>query len=550
MFPNVIDSLGFVRGSRAMARGAGLLLIPFGSAVLLKGSFPPYDLGFLVWFGLAPFLFALRQSTPLICASLSFLFGWMLCIFGPFSWFAGLPKITNAIFTIGSFTFSVYFLVFGVLYRLLSRKLGSWLLWGAPFLWVTVEYIRANLFFLAFPFNLLGHSQYRYLPIIQIASITGVYGVSFLLVLVNQFLSQLPDLFFHQRKIPDKVGNPTPHTIAFFQFLAVAFLLIITLVYGFRTLATQDYERTIRIALIQANVVVREKMSARDQAKHLHAYELLTKEAVKFAPDLVVWPSTSLPAPPSFSRVVKRTIRRITSESGTHLLVGGAGGAKFGPRQDGYLPYSNSEFLISPSGRVVGQYNKIRLVPFNEYLPLQEYVTWPQWFTNLGESFTAGSEMTLFEVSGARFGTLICFENMFPDLFRRFVKQGADFMVSVTNEAFCGDSPCPYQTLSSNVFRAVENQVAIARAATTGVSAFIAPTGEIVARIRDQKTGNDLFVPGFLVQPLPLSTSNTFYTVYGDVFAYVSAFFAVLLLLGPFIKTHLGRIGFESERLK
>ena len=109
---------------------------------------------------------------------------------------------------------------------------------------------------------------------------------------------------------------------------------------------------------------------------------------------------------------------------------------------------------------------------------------------------------------------------MFPDLFRRFVKDGANFMVSATNEGFYGPTAGPYQTLAINVFRAVENRVAIARSATTGVSAFINPDGKIVERIQDTN-GKDLFVSGFLVRDVPLSNKKTFYTRYGDVFAYV-----------------------------
>jgi apolipoprotein N-acyltransferase len=139
----------------------------------------------------------------------------------------------------------------------------------------------------------------------------------------------------------------------------------------------------------------------------------------------------------------------------------------------------------------------------------------------LKQSFIAGEEFVLFEVASARFGTPICWENMFPGLFRRFVRDGAHFMVSVTNEAFMGSTAAPYQSLAINVFRAVENRVGIARAGATGVSAFISPDGEIVDRVRDG-TGQDLFVSGLLVADMPLSTNKTFYTSFGDVFTYAA----------------------------
>ncbi|MBA7674590.1 Apolipoprotein N-acyltransferase [subsurface metagenome] len=214
--------------------------------------------------------------------------------------------------------------------------------------------------------------------------------------------------------------------------------------------------------------------------------------------------------------------------------MGGAGYEKCKPRKEGYLPYSNSEFLISPSGRLEAQYNKIRLLPFNEYVPFKGKITWPKWITTVKESFLPGESYTLFQVSGAKFGTPICWENMFPDFFRRFVLDGANLMVSVTNEGFFGRTAAPHQTLAMNVFRAVENRVAVVRAAPTGISAFINPSGEIVDRVRDGN-GKDLFVSGFLVRDVPLSNTKTFYTMYGDIFAYVVIGMAGLIIVASLL---------------
>src|SRR6185295_14531129 len=129
------------------------------------------------------------------------------------------------------------------------------------------------------------------------------------------------------------------------------------------------------------------------------------------------------------SRLVSFTMGRIAGESGVPILAGGAGGEKFRPERDGYLNYSNSEFLIAPTGTILGQYNKMRILPFNEYLPLQEYLVWPSWITVLQKSFEPGKDYTLFDVGGARFGAPICWENVFAEHFREFVKAGANFMV-------------------------------------------------------------------------------------------------------------------------
>jgi apolipoprotein N-acyltransferase len=194
------------------------------------------------------------------------------------------------------------------------------------------------------------------------------------------------------------------------------------------------------------------------------------------------------------------------------------------------LPYSNSQFLVSPKGELEGQYNKMRLTPFNEQVPFQGVMKWPRWITTLEKGFVPGDSYTLFQVAKARFGAPICWENNFPDVFRRFVLDGANFMVSVTNESVFGPTSGPHQTLAMVVFRAVENRVAVARSATTGVSAFIDPKGSIVSRVSDDN-GEDLFVRGTLAWEVPLSEEKTFYTRHGDVFARAAGVAALCMLL-------------------
>lgn len=492
-----------------------ILLMPLVSGLLAVLSLPSFGLGFLAWFGLAPLLFALRQRGLLVGAGLGFLFGYVFGA-GSFYWLNTVAAVTPFRFCLLATVFSLYYLLFGFLYNAVSRSIGSWIVLGGPALWVAIEYARASLSFLALPWNFLSHSQYQYLPLIQVADLTGAYGISFLIVMVNHVLSQVPDLRSARR------WRWRP------QLLALALLLLATLLYGWQKLAApaRDVPR-VRVALVQANVLARRGMSIKDQMAHLVAYDRLTREAAKEKPDLIVWPSSSLPGPISFW-IVRLYVNDVAHRAGAPILVGGAGGDKFAPPRDGYLPYSNSELLISPSGRVEAQYNKVHLTPFTEYVPLSGAIRWPRWITSLERGFVPGEGYTLFEVAGARFGAPICWENAFPDLFRRFVREGADFMASVTNEAAFGPAG-PHQALAMNVFRAVENRVTIGRAATTGVSAFIDPRGAIVERVTDGD-GKDLSVAGFLVRDVPLAKRRTFYTLYGDVFAQVAAGGTVLIL--------------------
>jgi apolipoprotein N-acyltransferase len=494
-----------------------LVSLPVLSAILAALSLPSFDLGFLGWVALAPLLYALRQRGLAAAAGLGGLFGYAFGV-GTFFWSTTIPELDVIRFALLMAVFSLYYVAFGFLYALAARFTGSWLILGGPALGTALEYARCNFSFFAFPWNFLAHSQHQTLPVIQIADLTGMYGVTFVLLTVNQLASQLPD---------------APRLRAWHwptQGAAVGVVLAATLTYGwYKLAATPAPSAHLRVAMVQANVTTRSKMSVAEQMKHLSVYERLTREAAKEKPELIVWPSSSLPGPMSFW-MIRLYVNQVAHGAGVPLLVGGAGGEKFAPAREGLLPYSNSQFLVSPMGELQGQYNKIRLTPFNEQVPFQGVIEWPRWITTLEKGFVPGDSYTLFQVSSARFGAPICWENNFPDVFRRFVLDGANFMVSVTNESVFGPTSGPHQTLAMVVFRAVENRVAVARSATTGVSAFIDPKGRIVSRVSDGNAG-DLFVRGTLAWDVPLSEEKTFYTRHGDVFARAVCIAVLCMLL-------------------
>lgn len=491
------------------------------SALLVTLALPGFDLGAVAWVGLVPLVFAIRHAGMSGAAGLGWLFG-LGYAGGAFYWLGGIDTMTPLTTGIMYAGFAAYYLAFGLLYRLLCPAVGGWMLVAAPALWVAVEYARSSLSFLALPWNLLAHTQYRYLPVIQVADLTGVYGISFLVVMVGQLLSELPDVV---RRRPG--STPAPRWLG--RAALTALVLALTLAYGWWRLAEPAGGERLRVAVVQANALARNNMPAAEQVEHLRAYDTLTREVARQQPELIVWPSSSLPGPIQLP-FIRYTVVRLAREAGVHLLVGGAGGDKLAPTRNGFLPFSNSEFLFAPTGLPQGQYNKTRLTPFTEYVPLRGTVPWPRWLTTLKDSFVPGTEYTLFRLPRARFGAPICWENTFPDVFRRFVRDGAQFMVSVTNEGFFGRTSAPYQTLAMNVFRAVENRVAVVRAATTGVSAVIEPNGRISGRITGPD-GQDTFVAGFLVRDVPLARARTFYTLYGDVFAYAAVAVSVLMLL-------------------
>jgi apolipoprotein N-acyltransferase len=508
-----------------------LILIPVVSAFCVSIALSAANWDLLTWFVLAPYLYTLKRGGVAGAILPSFLFGYAYGL-STFAWLPQTQSVSLLHFLLLIVpTFSLCYLPFGPLYRMACLYLGSYIIIVGPCMWVMLEWVRANLFFLALPWNFLGHSQYQNLSIIQIADITGAYGITFLIVMVNEALSRILAYVFKKRKdkatvLPSMLRQKS----VLIPLVTSGIVMLAVLVYGLQKKALPTSVGSIRAAVVQANVLAVDTMSAEEKTAHLHAYKKLSLEAAKEKPEVIFWPASSLPGELFRSKDIQKTVVSVARETEAYLLAGGAGIEKMTQRKEGQLPYSNSEFLFNSQGRLKQRYNKIRLVPFNEYLPLQEKIKWPSFITALELSFIPGKEFTLFEVGEAKFGTPICWESMFPELFRGFVNAGANLMVNVSNEGFTGRTSAPYQTLASSVFRAVENRVGVVRAATTGVSCFIDVNGAIVERIQDT-SGADIFIPGFMVRDVPLYRSTTLYTKYGDVFTFTAIGVAVISLI-------------------
>lgn len=487
------------------------------SAACVALSFPPAGMGYLAFLALAPLLLALRGASIRQAAGLSILFGSLHGI-GVFWWLASVEGVGYpTYFLLLAPIYGLYYGVFGISYRWAAVRNPRIILLLAPALWVTVEFARTNMFFLALPWNLLGHTQHAAPSVIGIADLTGVYGISFLLVMVNETASRCLESVLAWVKERGKFDRGRLASLRF-PSIATGLLLTLTITYSLVRGGSDPSAETLRVALLQPNIVVSEEMTYEDQKNHFRVYSEYSLNADSQGADLIIWPASSLPGS-IYSRSVKVPLRKLIREVDAHILVGGSGGRKMSLAEGNGEVYANSEFLLSPVPGPVKRYDKQRLVPFNEYLPLAGTVKWPGWITTLEGSYKPGARNTLFGIKGSTFGVPICWESLFPDLFRRFVKDGANFMVNVTNEAYMGPTAGPYQTLGMNVFRAVENRVAVARAASTGISAFIGPDGRILEKVMDTD-GKEIFVPGMLVRDIPLSKNKTFYTMHGDLFAW------------------------------
>ena len=327
---------------------------------------------------------------------------------------------------------------------------------------------------------------------IQIAAWTGVYGVSALVVLVNTALAWAA---VERRGRAAAAG----FTVA---AVAVAGALLV----GRAHLAPVDAP-TVPIAVVQGNIPQAVKWDAAFKAETLRIYGELTRAAAPGS-RLVVWPEAAVPAYVRFEPAALRWLTDLAAGVGVPLLVGVPDAETDGRR----VRYLNSAFLVESAG-LRARYDKMHLVPFGEYVPLKRLLFFVEAIAAEIGDFTPGRQVTILPLEGTPFGTVICYEVIFPGLFRRFVAEGASFMTNITNDAWFGDSGGPLQHLAMVPLRAVENRIAIVRAANTGVSAFVLPSGAIERTL-------PLGVRGTLRAEVPLRRGQTFYARFGDVFAY------------------------------
>jgi apolipoprotein N-acyltransferase len=372
----------------------------------------------------------------------------------------------------------------------LERRLGPGAVWLAPVFWVTGELARTHVFS-GFPWGLLGYVPYRWPDLIGIAAWTGVYGVSFLLALCNTALAW----------VLVRRSRPAAVTSAAVVGVAVGAML------GVSALRPAPGPGTVPVGIVQGNIDQAIKWDKAARSATLEIYAGLTRQ---IAPGsrLVVWPEAAVPAYLSYEPGVIEWLTALAGEVGTPLLVGAPDA-----RQEGATThFLNSAFLVRAKG-LEGRYDKIHLVPFGEYVPLRGLLFFVEAIAAEIGDFTPGRDRVVFPLEGAPFGTVICYEVIFPDLVRGFVREGARLMVNITNDAWFGESSGPVQHLAMVPLRAVENGVAVVRAANTGISALVLPDGRIGPEL-------SLSRRGALRVEAPLAGRPTFYTRFGDLFAY------------------------------
>jgi len=408
-------------------------------------------------------------------------------------------------------------------------------LWAFPFLWVSLEFFRSNFIFLSIPWALLGHSQYQNPLVIQPAAITGAYGISFLLAFVNAAITAGVLYLFKLISKTSRLSLSLFSKKSVLTLIAAAVgLTFVFIGYSWLSITVLPTTRSIRVSVLQGNIDQEKKSNPSKYAKQImQTYIDLTQAVADQKPKLVVWPEAATPGFVLKNMAHMNQIVPLIRATDAYFLIGSSEYPKFQKgRKFDKEKFGNTALFFSPNGKVLGQYLKIHLVPFGETIPYEGIIPWPSFIVSKEKkSFEIpGREFTLFDLENEKFGVLICWEVVFPDLFRTFVKNGAGFMLNITNEGWFGDTAAPHQMLAINVFRAVENRITLARAANTGISCFIDPTGRIYGRVEDRK-GKATYVEGHLTREVNIYHEKTFYTRYGDVFVYCTLLVTGVLLI-------------------
>ena len=480
------------------------------SGLALVTLFPRLDWSFLAWGALVPFFFAIQEK------SLKNVFKLGMAL-GIAFYFFGLQWVTNTIINFGHLPvalsyvllvllaayLSFYLAVFACITMRLSRGNDHLFFLLAPCVWTAIEYFRSTFTPLSFSWLGLGYSQYDMSAVIQIADYTGVYGVSWLIVYVNAAI------FYILRE------KQRSHPIAKFSCTAVL-IPAVCLAYGYFTLNALHNEKAgqgteLRIALAQANIPQERKWDPTFRREIIKTYQDLTLKIAERQPDLVVWPEAATPFYFGFNEVETLRMQNLARNAKVALVFG----SPYGETIDGNSTLFNSAYFMSKEGDTLGRYDKMHLVPFGEYVPFRTILFFVEKMVETIGHFGEGKEAKVFHLKDQGFGISICYEIIFPDLIRQFAKNGAQFLVNITNDAWFGKSSAPYQHMSMAVLRAVENRIPIVRSANTGISGAIDRNGRIL------KT-TAIFEKNIILTPIrTYSTPPTYYTSYGDVFSWM-----------------------------
>ncbi len=466
-----------------------------------------FHVGFLAWIGLIPLIHIVTTHSPRQSAWFTYLAS-VAANFIAFHWIGFnsgttflpvLLSLTGAVLYLG-----IFWAILAYIVSFIKNDFSPWI--TLPFAWVTMEWIR-SLGPLGFPWANLALSQSQYLPLIQLADVMGTYGIAFWIVMINVGLY-----------LAITGGRP----VRYITFTVILFVLIGT--YGFiqiEKIGSLPVSKRVHIAVTQPNVDPNEKWDRENRKAVFALMDSLHVEANKLNPDLVLWPETALPTYLKLSRTNRKKVLRRVIEGNTPLLTGTVD-KKWDENKE--ASFYNGAIFLKPDGSY-DMYSKVFLVPFAEYIPLSGRFPILKKL-NFGQgNFVQGDDYTVFRYDSTSFSNVICYESSVPDVVRRFIQKGSEFITIEANDGYLGNSTGPYQHFECAVLRAVENRISIVRSANTGISGLIDPVGRIIHKVPIGK--QEIFLANVDIIPY-----RSWYSIHGDKFAMITAMIMIIFIGG------------------
>lgn len=507
------------------------LLLAALSAVLLILSFPDFNFWPLAWVGLVPLIVIVLRAPHL--STRAFLLGWFtgtLFFYGSCWWltyaavrYGHIPTVISYLLllpaTIIAGLFPALFCM--VLARVVVR-FGLIAALSAPFIWVSLEWARFGV--TGQLWNAMGYSQ-AYVPqLIQSSRWGGVYAVGSLIVAVNVAIAYL---------ILRRTRRASLVALAVVALVAV----VIGVPFAFRAGSEEVKTEAIVVAL-QPNVPMDPIESIEENEALVARHFSMSKTALSQVgdadlPRIVIWPESPMNFMYARDSAFREQLTEFTVPNRTSVIFNALEPSSSGGSY-------NSAVMVNEQGRLIAQYDKIRLLPFGEYVPLPRWIPGAQFIPVMVGDFTPGTQYPLLPLGNARAGIFICFESAFPYIARRFTNDGADVLINISNDGYLGPTPVMKQHLANAVFRAVENDRPLLRVTNTGITAYITSRGEVRDATEGYQTAGRTWRVGRTTQ------GKTFYTRFGDLFVGLSAALSILFLIGTISKRG-NAVGVKSQ---
>ena len=475
-------------------------------AIIVGLSYYSWISGLLAWIGFIPFLHSFSIKNQGSSFLKGYLFGLIQNLIA-FYWI-GLNSGTSFYIALLSLFAAICYLsifwgTFSVLLSKIKTKNSRLLVF--PFLVIILEWLR-SVGPLGFPWSNLALTQIEFLPLMQIVSYTGSYGVSGLIAFINVILYYT-------------LTNITKNKIYLLSIFTLSFLFI--WFWGIRKIEFyNNYFKTFNVAIIQPNIDPNSKWEIENKQEIIFYLDSLYNEAITLGVDLILFPETAYPTYLRLDKKIRNRIQNKVNRTQIPCLIGTVDRAV---SIDGEKKYFNSSILFSPN-KDIEIYEKVHLVPFAEYVPLSDKLSFLKKI-NFGQgNFSHGEKISVFNLNGLNIATLICYESSMPSLVTKFVKKGADILTIQTNDGWLGMSDGPYQHYNIAKIRAIENRIPIIRSGNTGISGMILPNG--ISIIEKPLNSNYVFKVS-----VPLIDSGSFYSQYGNIFVLLSFITLIIFLV-------------------